>query len=65
MALRTLTARFRVAAGWLLNAVAGDDFVRIGFQTGRPATLQDFENTDAYLTQEQITALTEQQPQAA
>ncbi|MDI3417378.1 NAD(P)/FAD-dependent oxidoreductase [Streptomyces luteolus] len=48
-ALRTLTARFRTGANWALNAVAGDDFVRIGFQAGRPATLQDFEKTDMYL----------------
>ncbi|MEU6819714.1 FAD-dependent oxidoreductase [Streptomyces atriruber] len=54
-ALRTLTARFRTAANWGLNAVAGDDYVRTSFQRQRPATLKDFEMTDAYLTQEEIT----------
>ncbi|MEU8956481.1 NAD(P)/FAD-dependent oxidoreductase [Streptomyces sp. NPDC048518] len=53
-ALRTVTARFRTAANWGLNALAGDDYVRTGFQAQRPATLKDFEKTDAYLTQEQI-----------
>ncbi|TGB10086.1 NAD(P)/FAD-dependent oxidoreductase [Streptomyces sp. MZ04] len=55
-ALRTLTARFRTAANWGLNAVAGDDYVRTGFQAQRPATLKDFEHTDAYLPKEQIDA---------
>ncbi|MEU6388370.1 NAD(P)/FAD-dependent oxidoreductase [Streptomyces sp. NPDC046939] len=53
-ALRTVTARFRTAANWALNAVAGDDFVRTGFQRNRPATLKDFEMTDAYLSPEEI-----------
>lgn len=53
-ALRTLTARFRTAANWTLNAVAGDDFVRTGFQRHRPATLRDFEMTDAYLSPEEL-----------
>ncbi|MFF3643318.1 NAD(P)/FAD-dependent oxidoreductase [Streptomyces sp. NPDC002564] len=53
-ALRTVTARFRTAANWGLNALAGDDYVRTGFQAQRPATLKDFELTDAYLTPEQI-----------
>ncbi|MET7361340.1 NAD(P)/FAD-dependent oxidoreductase [Streptomyces sp. NPDC005562] len=53
-ALRTVIARFRTAANWGLNALAGDDYVRTGFQAQRPATLADFEKTDAYLTQEQI-----------
>ncbi|MFF8645737.1 NAD(P)/FAD-dependent oxidoreductase [Streptomyces sp. NPDC015345] len=53
-ALRTLTARFRTAANWGLNAVAGNDYVRTGFQAQRPATLKDFEMTDAYLSREEI-----------
>ncbi|MDI3407024.1 NAD(P)/FAD-dependent oxidoreductase [Streptomyces cavernicola] len=53
-ALRTLPARFRTGANWALNAVAGDDFVRIGFQAGRPATLQDFEKTDVYLGRDEM-----------
>jgi NADH dehydrogenase len=57
-ALRTFAARFRVAAGWTLNAIAGDDFVRTGFQARRPATLRDFELTDVYLSRDQIHAYT-------
>lgn len=49
MALPTFTARTRVLVNWALNAAAGDDFVRTGFQQGRPASLQDFEHTDVYL----------------
>ncbi|MDG4858730.1 NAD(P)/FAD-dependent oxidoreductase [Streptomyces sp. T-3] len=62
LALRTLTARCRVAAGWLLHALAGDDFVRIGFQSHRPATLADFEDTDSYLSAGQIHELTQGRP---
>ncbi|WP_329585142.1 NAD(P)/FAD-dependent oxidoreductase [Kitasatospora sp. NBC_01250] len=54
MAMRTNVAKFRVGASWLLNATAGDDFVRLGFLSRRPATLRDFEYTDAYLSKEQI-----------
>jgi len=54
MALRTNVAKVRVMTNWLLNATAGDDFVRTGFQLRRPATLKDFEYTDSYLTREQI-----------
>ncbi|MFI1648409.1 NAD(P)/FAD-dependent oxidoreductase [Streptomyces avidinii] len=57
-ALRTNVARTRVATNWLLNAVAGDDFVRTGFQAWRPPTLREFEHTDAYLTPEQVRAHT-------
>jgi NADH dehydrogenase len=60
MALRTLPARYRTAAGWLLNALAGDDYVRIGLQAGRVATLDDFERTDGYLSPAQIRELTDQ-----
>ncbi|MFJ3640378.1 NAD(P)/FAD-dependent oxidoreductase [Streptomyces sp. NPDC090108] len=55
-ALRTNVAKARVLVNWLLNAVAGDDFVRTGFQRGRPARLKDFEYTDAYLTPDQVRA---------
>ncbi|WP_443058241.1 NAD(P)/FAD-dependent oxidoreductase [Streptomyces sp. NBC_00820] len=55
-ALRTNVAKARVLVNWLLNAVAGDDFVRTGFQRGRPARLKDFEYTDSYLTPEQVRA---------
>ncbi|MFI9102048.1 NAD(P)/FAD-dependent oxidoreductase [Streptomyces fildesensis] len=54
MALRTNVAKVRVMTNWLLNATAGDDFVRIGFLARRPARLRDFEYTDAYLTPDRI-----------
>lgn len=53
-ALRTNVAKARVMANWLINAAAGDDFVRTGFQSRKPATLRDFEYTDSYLTPEQV-----------
>ncbi|MFF9625224.1 NAD(P)/FAD-dependent oxidoreductase [Streptomyces griseosporeus] len=53
-ALRTGVAKARVLTNWTLNAVAGDDFVRTGFQARRPAKLKDFEYTDTYLTPEQV-----------
>lgn len=53
-ALRTNVAKTRVLTNWLLNAVAGDDFVRTGFQAQKAATLHDFEYTNAYLTPDQI-----------
>ncbi|WP_432138092.1 MULTISPECIES: NAD(P)/FAD-dependent oxidoreductase [unclassified Streptomyces] len=55
-ALRTNVAKVRVATNWTLNAVAGDDFVRTGFQARRPAKLKDFEYTDTYMTPEQVRA---------
>jgi NADH dehydrogenase len=55
-ALRTGSARFRTAANWFLNAVAGDDFVRTGFLADRKGTLREFEHTDRYLTPEQVAA---------
>ncbi|MFE7859674.1 NAD(P)/FAD-dependent oxidoreductase [Streptomyces sp. NPDC057403] len=58
-ALRTNVAKVRVATNWTLNAVAGDDFVRTGFQARRPAKLKDFEYTDAYLSPEQVRAQVE------
>ncbi|MFJ9443569.1 NAD(P)/FAD-dependent oxidoreductase [Kitasatospora sp. NPDC101235] len=56
MAMRTNVAKFRVGTNWLLNATAGDDFVRIGFLSRQPARLRDFEYTDAYLTKDQVRA---------
>ncbi|MFF8713955.1 NAD(P)/FAD-dependent oxidoreductase [Streptomyces sp. NPDC015184] len=53
-ALRTNVAKVRVMTNWVLNAVAGDDFVRTGFQSRNPAKLRDFEYTDAYLTPAQV-----------
>ncbi|MGW0791988.1 NAD(P)/FAD-dependent oxidoreductase [Streptomyces sp. NPDC002911] len=57
-ALRTNVAKTRVMTNWLLNAIAGDDFVRTGFQARKAATLRDFEYTDAYLTPDEIRAHT-------
>ncbi|MEU9338250.1 NAD(P)/FAD-dependent oxidoreductase [Streptomyces sp. NPDC048290] len=53
-ALRTNVAKTRVLTNWVLNAVAGDDFVRTGFQSRRPAKLSDFEYVHSYLTPEQV-----------
>ncbi|MEU9737418.1 NAD(P)/FAD-dependent oxidoreductase [Streptomyces sp. NPDC048002] len=53
-ALRTNVAKTRVMTNWVLNALAGDDFVRTGFQARKPAKLKDFEYSDAYLTPEQL-----------
>ncbi|WP_329035124.1 NAD(P)/FAD-dependent oxidoreductase [Streptomyces sp. NBC_00178] len=57
-ALRTNVAKTRVMTNWLLNAIAGDDFVRTGFQARKQATLRDFEYTDAYLSPEELHART-------
>ncbi|MFF8835501.1 NAD(P)/FAD-dependent oxidoreductase [Streptomyces sp. NPDC015130] len=53
-ALRTNVAKTRVMTNWLLNAAAGDDFVRTGFLASKAGTLRDFEYTEAYLTPEQV-----------
>jgi len=53
-ALRTGVAKVRVLTNWTLNALAGDDFVRTGFQYRRPARMKDFEYTDTYLAPEQV-----------
>ncbi|WP_344015922.1 NAD(P)/FAD-dependent oxidoreductase [Streptomyces thermospinosisporus] len=55
-ALRTNVAKTRVMTNWLLNAVAGDDFVRTGFQARKPAKLRDFEYTNEYMTPEEVRA---------
>ncbi|MEV7863577.1 NAD(P)/FAD-dependent oxidoreductase [Streptomyces hirsutus] len=55
-ALRTNVAKTRVMTNWLLNSIAGDDFVRTGFQARQPAKLRDFDYTDVYLTPEQVRA---------
>ncbi|MFF0156284.1 NAD(P)/FAD-dependent oxidoreductase [Streptomyces sp. NPDC005263] len=55
-ALRTGVAKTRVMTNWVLNALAGDDFVRTGFQARKPAKLKDFEYTDSYLKPEQVRA---------
>ncbi|MDK9497188.1 NAD(P)/FAD-dependent oxidoreductase [Streptomyces katrae] len=57
-ALRTNVAKARVLTNWLLNATAGDDFVRTGIQHPEPPTLRRFEHTDAYLSADQVRART-------
>ncbi|TDC22434.1 NAD(P)/FAD-dependent oxidoreductase [Streptomyces sp. 8K308] len=54
--LPTSAARFRTGANWLLNAAVGDDFVRIGFLGEHAGTLREFEQTDAYLSPEEVRA---------
>ncbi|MGW2050748.1 NAD(P)/FAD-dependent oxidoreductase [Streptomyces sp. NPDC001858] len=58
-ALRTGVAKTRVLTNWTLNAVAGDDFVRMGFRARRESKLRDFDHTDRYLTPEQVRAQVE------
>lgn len=53
-ALRTGSARARTIADWLLNATAGNDFVRTGFLAHGPVTLSEFELTDTYPSRERI-----------
>ncbi|OKK22073.1 NADH dehydrogenase [Streptomyces sp. CB00455] len=57
-ALRTNVAKTRVLTNWMLNALAGDDFVRTGYRSSKPPTLREFEYTDAYLTPDQVRAHT-------
>lgn len=54
MALPSFRARARVGANWTLHAVAGDDFVRLGFLSGRTGALSDFEGAHAYLSREEL-----------
>ncbi len=53
-ALRTNVAKTRVMTNWVLNALAGDDYVRTGFLASKAGTLKDFEYTDAYLSPDQV-----------
>ncbi|MGW3727655.1 NAD(P)/FAD-dependent oxidoreductase [Streptomyces sp. F001] len=64
-ALRTNVAKTRVMTNWLLNAVAGDDFVRTGLTAHRSAKLKDFVYSDSYLTPEQVRAHLEGKDTAA
>ncbi|MCF2531666.1 NAD(P)/FAD-dependent oxidoreductase [Yinghuangia soli] len=54
MALPSFRARARVGAGWAMHAVAGDDFIRLGFLAGRTGSLSDFEGAHAYLSREEM-----------
>jgi NADH dehydrogenase len=55
-ALPGFRSRARVTGGWAMHAVAGDDFIRLGFLAGRTGALSDFENTTAYLSRDELTA---------
>jgi NADH:ubiquinone reductase (H+-translocating) len=46
--------RLRVLANWVLHLFGGDEFIRIGFLSGRKGTVEDFENADAYLSADEI-----------
>ncbi|MFI9274576.1 NAD(P)/FAD-dependent oxidoreductase [Kitasatospora sp. NPDC052896] len=59
MAMRTNVAKTRVGVNWLINAAAGDDFVRTGFLARQPARLSDLEHTGAYLSKEEIRQYTQ------
>ncbi|NUU24329.1 MAG: NAD(P)/FAD-dependent oxidoreductase [Streptomycetaceae bacterium] len=54
MALPGFRSRARVGAGWAMHAVAGDDFIRLGFLAGRTGSLSDFEGAHAYLSREEL-----------
>ncbi|MDI2124865.1 NAD(P)/FAD-dependent oxidoreductase [Yinghuangia seranimata] len=56
MALPSLRARARVGAGWAMHAVAGDDFIRLGFLAGRTGALSDYEHRTAYLSRDEVAA---------
>jgi NADH dehydrogenase len=53
-ALPLMRTRMRVIANWILHLFGGDDFLRIGFLSGRKGTVEDFEGADAYLSPDQI-----------
>ncbi|MGP3945443.1 NAD(P)/FAD-dependent oxidoreductase [Streptomyces sp. 6N106] len=53
-AMRTNVAKARALTNWILNAAAGDDFVRIGFLAEEQPSLRHFEQTDAYMTPRQV-----------
>ena len=46
--------RARVVANWILHFFGGDDFIRIGFLTGRKSETSSFEETRDYLSEEEI-----------
>ena len=53
-ALPLMRTRMRVIANWILHLFGGDDFLRIGFLSGRKGTVEDFEGADAYLSADQV-----------
>lgn len=64
LALHTPVAKTRVLTNWLLNATAGDDYVRMGFLADQPATLRGLEHADSYLSQDQVHRFTGSTPDA-
>lgn len=56
-ALRTVNARCRTLADWLLDAATGNDFFRTGYAGHRFATLSAFEGTDEYPEPERVREL--------
>ncbi len=54
LALPLTRTRLRVVANWVLHLFGGDEFIRIGFLSGRKGTVEDFESADAYLSADQI-----------
>ena len=53
-ALPLTRTRARVVANWILHFFGGDDFIRIGFLTGRKSETSSFEETRDYLSEEDI-----------
>lgn len=53
-ALPLMRTRLRVIANWVLHLFGGDEFIRIGFLSGRKGTVEDFESANAYLSAEEI-----------
>ncbi|NMO92598.1 NAD(P)/FAD-dependent oxidoreductase [Actinomycetospora sp. TBRC 11914] len=53
-ALPLMRTRLRVIANWILHLFGGDEFIRIGFLSGRKGTVEDFEGADTYLSADQI-----------
>jgi NADH:ubiquinone reductase (H+-translocating) len=53
-ALPLTRTRARVVANWILHFFGGDDFIRIGFLTGRKSETSSFEETRDYLSEEEI-----------
>ncbi|WP_280357033.1 NAD(P)/FAD-dependent oxidoreductase [Nocardia otitidiscaviarum] len=56
LALRTVVARTRTVFDWTLHALAGDDFLRIGYTDRIAHTIGDFEQTGHYLSPPEVAA---------
>jgi len=53
-ALPLMRSRARVLANWILHAFGGDEFVRVGFLSGRSGNVEDFEEIRSYLSEDEI-----------